>query len=79
VISKEAQATEALLAMRLNADPLAVRAYFTEVLEERLWHGGEKSERRTGFKFVRGSHGGTYVHDPKGTDILPPSVEPPPS
>jgi hypothetical protein len=27
--------------------------------------------RRTGYRFVRGTHGGTYKRDPKGTDILP--------
>ena len=27
--------------------------------------------RRTGWRFVRGAHGGTYVRDPDGHDILP--------
>ena len=27
--------------------------------------------RRTGFTFVRGTHGGTYVLDPEGVDELP--------
>lgn len=27
--------------------------------------------RYTGWRFVRGSHSGTYVEDPKGTDPLP--------
>jgi len=27
--------------------------------------------RRTGYRFVRGTHGGSYVRDPDGTDILP--------
>jgi hypothetical protein len=27
--------------------------------------------RPTGFKFVRGTHGGSYKRDPTGTDILP--------
>jgi hypothetical protein len=27
--------------------------------------------RRTGYRFVRGTHGGTYVRDPEGCDILP--------
>ena len=30
---------------------------------------GESSARRTGFRFVRGTHGGQYVRDPEGTDI----------
>jgi hypothetical protein len=29
------------------------------------------ANRLTGYKFVRGSHGGTYLADPEGTDILP--------
>jgi hypothetical protein len=27
--------------------------------------------RRTGYRFVRGTHGGTYVRDPNGIDIMP--------
>jgi len=27
--------------------------------------------RHTGFRFVRGTHGGDYVHDPQGVDELP--------
>jgi hypothetical protein len=27
--------------------------------------------RKTGYRFVRGTHGGTYRRDPEGTDILP--------
>jgi hypothetical protein len=27
--------------------------------------------RRTGWRFARGTHGGTYVPDPEGMDILP--------
>jgi len=29
--------------------------------------------RRTGFRFVRGTHGGHYVRDREGTDIRPPA------
>jgi hypothetical protein len=29
------------------------------------------STRRTGFRFVRGTHGGQYVRDREGTDIAP--------
>ena len=32
----------------------------------------ESAARRTGFRFIRGTHGGQYVQDPEGTDI--PSV-----
>jgi hypothetical protein len=30
--------------------------------------------RRTGFRFVRGTHGGHYVRDREGTDIAPAGV-----
>lgn len=33
--------------------------------------------RITGYRLVRGTHGGTYVRDPNGTDILPLGHEPP--
>lgn len=78
MISQEAQRTENELASRLGVNAEAVREYVVEVLEERLWRGGAKQERRTGFRFVRGTHGGSYVRDPEGTDVLPPGVEPPP-
>ena len=29
------------------------------------------SARRTGIRFVRGTHGGGYVRDPEGTDVPP--------
>ena len=32
------------------------------------------SARRTGFRFVRGTHGGHYVRDREGTDIAPAGV-----
>ena len=32
------------------------------------------STRRTGFRFVRGTHGGQYVRDREGTDIAPAGV-----
>jgi len=35
---------------------------------------GESADRRTGFRFMRGTHGGQYVRDPEGTDILPARV-----
>ncbi|MEO5576944.1 MAG: hypothetical protein ABIR67_07940 [Gaiellaceae bacterium] len=57
MISKEAQRVEAALAALLREEPDAVRSYVVEVLEERLWRGGEDRSRATGFRFVRGSHG----------------------
>jgi hypothetical protein len=35
--------------------------------------------RRTGFRFERGGHGGRYVRDPDGMDILPSGWEEPPN
>ena len=35
---------------------------------------GESASRRTGFRLIRGTHGGHYVLDPEGTDILPARV-----
>lgn len=35
---------------------------------------GTSSTRRTGFRFVRGTHGGHYVRDREGIDIRPPGV-----
>jgi hypothetical protein len=32
---------------------------------------GEEHRPRTGYRFVRGTHSGTYVRDPDGTDRLP--------
>ena len=32
------------------------------------------STRRTGFRFVRGTHGGHYIRDREGTDIRPAGV-----
>ncbi|MBA3348299.1 MAG: hypothetical protein H0T13_07030 [Actinobacteria bacterium] len=78
MISKEAQRVEAALAALLREEPDAVRSYVVEVLEERLWRGGEDRSRATGFRFVRGSHGGTYVRDRAGTDVLPAGAQPPP-
>jgi hypothetical protein len=31
---------------------------------------GASSTRRTGFRFVRGTHGGQYVRDRDGTDVV---------
>lgn len=35
----------------------------------------ESAARRTGYRFIRGTHGGQYIRDPEGTDI--PSVRVP--
>lgn len=39
-----------------------------DYVEGNIRAGGK---RRTGYRFVRGLHSGTYVRDPEGTDILP--------
>jgi hypothetical protein len=31
---------------------------------------GASRTRRTGFRFVRGTHGGQYVRDREGTDVV---------
>jgi len=38
---------------------------------------GASSTRRTGFRFVRGTHGGQYVRDREGTDIVRPGASAP--
>jgi hypothetical protein len=78
VISDEGRAVERRLADRLGLEPVAVREYVLEVLEERLWRSGERKERPTGFRFLRGSHSGTWIRDPEGTDVLPPGIQAPP-
>ncbi len=62
--TKKAVAIEARLASLLEVEPEDVRDYF---------HGNIRAggKRRTGYKFVRGTHGGSFVRDPDGTDILP--------
>jgi hypothetical protein len=38
---------------------------------------GASSTRRTGVRFVRGTHGGQYVRDREGTDIVRPGASVP--
>ena len=38
---------------------------------------GSSGDRRTGYRLIRGTHGGQYVRDPAGTDILPAGVSVP--
>jgi hypothetical protein len=43
-----------------------------EIVELRDYLQGsirESADRRTGFRFIRGTHGGQYIRDPEGTDI----------
>lgn len=78
MLSENAFRIENELARVLRAEATEVRGYVAEVVQERAWQERETPQRRTGFRFVRGTHGGSYVRDPAGTDILPPGVEPPP-
>ncbi len=32
---------------------------------------GQEHRPRTGWRFVRGTHSGSYIRDPEGTDRLP--------
>ena len=77
MISEDAQRIERELARVLRVEPAQLRNYIAEAVEDRLWRGSAKRERRTGFRFVRGTHGGTYVHGPEGTDVIPAGVQPP--
>lgn len=77
MLSDDARRIETKLASALGVEPGAVRRYVTELLDEPHSRGRLTTERRTGFRMVRGSHGCSYVRDPNGVDPLPPGVEPP--
>lgn len=62
--AEQAAQIEARLAKLLDVRADVLRDY----LSGNIRAGGA---RRTGYKFVRGSHGGSYVRDPQGTDMLP--------
>jgi len=76
MLSRESVDLEQRLAKLLGADPADVRTYLCEVIEERLW-GRRPKERKTGFRFVRGTHGGAFVRDPEGNDTPPVGYEVP--
>jgi hypothetical protein len=76
MLSRESVDLEQRLAKLLGAHPADVRAYLCEVIEERLW-GRSPKERKTGFRFVRGTHGGAFVRDPEGNDTPPVGYEVP--
>jgi hypothetical protein len=61
---EKAAEIEARLAETLNVEVKDLRDY----VDGNIRAGGA---RRTGYRFIRGSHGGTYERDPAGTDILP--------
>ena len=57
------------------ADILDVRTdVLRDYLDGNIRAGGT---RRTGFKFIRGTHGGSFVRDPEGTHILPAGYQQP--
>jgi hypothetical protein len=70
ISSDKAQDFEKRLSMLLECRPDELRDW----LGQRIDYG----PRRTGLRWVRGSHGGGFVADPEGTDELPPGYEPPP-
>lgn len=76
MLSRESVDLEQRLAKLLGADPADVRTYLCEVIEERLW-GRSPKERKTGFRFVRGTHGGAFLRDPEGNDTPPVGYEVP--
>jgi hypothetical protein len=78
MLSDEARSIETALAKALGVESTAIRNYAFECVEEHLWRGGTTEKRRTGFKFVRETHSGSFVHDAGGTDVLPVGYEPPP-
>jgi hypothetical protein len=55
------------LAQLLGVEVDELRDYFAGSIRT-------SSRRRTGFRFVRGTHGGHYVRDREGTDIRPAGV-----
>jgi hypothetical protein len=59
------------LAKAVGVRPDQLRDYF---------RGGVRADgqRRTGIRFVRGTHSGTYIRDPEGTDVVPAGYEEPP-
>lgn len=58
---------EEQLAQLLHVDVEELRDYLAGNIRT-------SSTRRTGFRFVRGTHGGHYVRDGEGTDIRPAGV-----
>lgn len=63
-------AIEKLLDKGLSPSSLASLAF--EAMTEGKRADAKAKPRVTGWRWVRGTHGGTYVADPKGTDRLPP-------
>jgi hypothetical protein len=67
ITSNRAQKIEQQLAQLLEVEVDEVRDYLAGNIRT-------SSTRRTGFRFVRGTHGGHYVRDREGTDMRPAGV-----
>jgi hypothetical protein len=78
MLSAASRDLERRLARLLDLEESAVREYVIDVLENRLWGERNTGARKTGIRFLRGSHGGRYVRDPDGSDLLPVGHEAPP-
>jgi hypothetical protein len=65
-----AKEIEERLADLLGVEVAALRDY----LQGRV---GSSGSRRTGYRLIRGTHGGQYVRDPDGTDVLPAGISVP--
>lgn len=70
ISAERAVQIEEALAQLLHVQPDEVRDYIAGNI-------GAGSGRRTGFRFVRGTHGGHFVRDANGTDILPEGYQAP--
>lgn len=57
-----AKKIEERLADLLDVEVAEVRDYLRGNIKE-------SAARRTGIRFIRGTHGGQYVRDPEGTDV----------
>jgi hypothetical protein len=62
ISGERARAIEERLADLLDVEIVELRDYLRGNIRE-------SADRRTGFRFIRGTHGGQYVRDPEGTDI----------
>lgn len=64
----------------LILDRLAKTATFfpsiAEILQATHPAVANSGGKKTGYRFVRGSHGSTYIRDPEGTDDLPHWMQP---
>jgi hypothetical protein len=56
---------------QFNALILEVKLLISDAELADTTRPGEEHRPRTGYRFVRGTHSGTYVRDPEGTDRLP--------